>query len=389
MAKAIIMAFKKIISFISSVFKIPELKKLLNKNPTQLFFFFPTWELGGSERVHLQILEAVKDQNPTCFITFKPNNDGFKQKFLDLAYVIKLGFWGGHLRRLTIPIIAKHINRKKKPVVFGSTSTYFYDLIPHLKNHVKVIDLDHSFDKTKSDLTKTIQYYSRNVIQRIDTRIVLGEKGKRESLEFYKKLGVELKPDKFKVIPNAVRIPEKTKDFDQKKSQVLFVGRADKVKRVEIFDSIAFKVQNCNTELEFLAIGNFPAEFASLYPNIKFLGAIYDMEELYKLYSDSRYIILCSRTEGLPMVILEAMANAVIPISVNVGELESVITSNNGYLIDNSEDGGLIAEKMKEIILSLENNLNLAQQLSLQAKNDAINKYSEEIMMKSYRAIIS
>ncbi len=375
--------------FVYYLCKIPLLNKLLNKNPTHLFCFFPTWELGGSERVHLQILEAIKDQNPTCFITFKPNNDGFKKKFLDLAYVIKLGFWGGHLRKITIPIIAKHINRREKPVVFGSTSTYFYDLIPHLKNHVKVVDLDHSFDKTKTDLAKTIQYYSRNVIQRINTRVVLGEKGKKESLEFYRNLGIELNADKFEVIPNAVKIPEKTKGFAQKKSQVIFIGRADKVKRVEIFDSIAQKVNNCKTELEFIAIGNFPAEFSSLYPSIKFIGAIYDMEELYNLYSDSKYIILCSRTEGLPMVILEAMANAVIPISVNVGELESVITSNNGYLINNSEDGELIAEKMKEIILSLEKDLKLAQELSFQAKNDATNQYSEDTLLKSYRSLLT
>lgn len=230
----------KIVGFISAFLSLPLLYFKLKRNKTQVFFFFPSWELGGAERVHLEILKCVQDTNPTCFITFKINNNGFKTEFHRLSYIIKLGFWGGHLRKLSIPIIARHINQQENPVVFGSNSRYYHDLIPYLRSDIKVIDLDHSFNKASNNIQESIQYYSRKVINRINTRIVLGEKGKTDNLNFYcNNLKINVPESKFLVIPNAVDVPNRILDFSNKKNQVLFVGRAVWLKRPNIFMNIA------------------------------------------------------------------------------------------------------------------------------------------------------
>ena len=72
-------------------------------------------------------------------------------------------------------------------------------------------------------------------------------------------------------------------------------------------------------------------------------------ENVYKFYPIIDLFFLPSHYEGLPMVILEAMASKKIVVSMNVGSINEVIEENKtGYLIEKEKYDDFI-KKLIEI----------------------------------------
>lgn len=83
--------------------------------------------------------------------------------------------------------------------------------------------------------------------------------------------------------------------------------------------------------------------------NVRFLG-FRDREELLELYNLADLFVLASYSEGLPRVLIEAMACGCIPIATNVGDVAAVIVDRfNGFIV-NPGDHEKLAEKIKETI---------------------------------------
>src|SRR5690606_26642134 len=98
--------------------------------------------------------------------------EGLKKEFNEVSDVIELKRWGEKksFKPIILKKIAKVINQQKHPVIFGSNNLFFYDLIPLLNPHVKIIDLTHSFSTDKDGY----EHYSLPSAPRIDKRVVLG-----------------------------------------------------------------------------------------------------------------------------------------------------------------------------------------------------------------------
>src|SRR5690606_31964234 len=96
---------KRILSNIVALFQYNEINKALAER-YDIYFFFNSWEFGGAERVHLQILDLFKDKKIICFITDEPNNNGFKNEFMNSCKVLKLGRWSQKKS------YAKHMRKK-------------------------------------------------------------------------------------------------------------------------------------------------------------------------------------------------------------------------------------------------------------------------------------
>lgn len=87
-----------------------------------------------------------------------------------------------------------------------------------------------------------------------------------------------------------------------------------------------------------------------LSENVFFLGHR-SREELLELYNAADLFVLASYTEGLPAVLLEAMACENVCVSTPVGDVRKVIKEgHNGFLVETG-DSAALAEKMREIIL--------------------------------------
>lgn len=318
---------------INYLFEFPKFKKEIS-NINDIIFFFPFYHFGGGERVHADILEIFKDYKTTCFIVHKSENDFLKEDFYKNSDVKELGKYKSIKYQSYYQSLAKEINKKKNPIIFGCNNLFFYRLIPFLHDHVKVIDLTHAFTYEDS---KSPEKFSIDVAKRIDKRIVLGKKTLNDFANLYKDFGIDSSYlSKISVIKNRVSIPE---SYIQKQKnenlKIIFVSRNSHEKRPEMFFEIAKRCDAKNKNFDFLLVGDFDENIP--HPsNMSILGSIKDKELLNSYYANSDLLLITSFREGFPMVVLEGMAFGVVPICTNVGEMQEFIGRQykNGVLIE-------------------------------------------------------
>ncbi len=124
--------------------------------------------------------------------------------------------------------------------------------------------------------------------------------------------------------------------------RILFAARLDPVKRPLLLVEIAAAMLNMNPRLEFKIViaGDGPEEEplrrnvarAGLGTFFEFRGHVPD---LAPLLADTDLLVLTSRNEGVPLVVLESMACEVPVVCSNVGALSEVVRNNTtGILIE-------------------------------------------------------
>jgi glycosyltransferase involved in cell wall biosynthesis len=121
--------------------------------------------------------------------------------------------------------------------------------------------------------------------------------------------------------------------------RILFAGRLDAVKRPLLLVDIAEKLRRLRPEFRFIVAGDGP-ELSRLRERVKrkqlemffeFLGAL---EDLAPVFESCDIVILPSRSEGVPLVLLEALACARPVVASRVGGIPQLIDAACGILID-------------------------------------------------------
>lgn len=121
--------------------------------------------------------------------------------------------------------------------------------------------------------------------------------------------------------------------------QIMFMGSIDE--RKGVFDLIeAIKQSNCKTHLKiyggFLNDSFTKNRFERLIRNdasIEYCGYV-SGEKKEEAYSNSDVFVLPSYAEGMPIVIMEALAKGCAIVSTNVGAIPEVIGNENGYIVN-------------------------------------------------------
>ena len=162
---------------------------------------------------------------------------------------------------------------------------------------------------------------------------------------------------KAEVIPMGVQRCEAVKNIQSElKKKILFIGRLTEVKGVDVLLKAAQQISGAQlliagdgeqrNRLETLA--------QNLSVNAKFLGQV-EATRRDRLLSSCATIVIPSRvladgrTEGTPVVCLEAMAAGLPVVASGVGGLaEVIIDSHNGLLFE-SGNHAMLAEKLKLI----------------------------------------
>lgn len=146
------------------------------------------------------------------------------------------------------------------------------------------------------------------------------------------------------VIPNATEVPPRTSDLFQGSSaqvgplSLLFVGRFAFNKGLDLLMAVAQRlIQEGKQDLvRFQLAGDGPllAQYqqAGLPANVELLGRV-DDARLNDLYAQCDGLILPTRFEGMPTVVLEAMARAKPIIVSDVGASGELVSPHNGYLL--------------------------------------------------------
>lgn len=152
------------------------------------------------------------------------------------------------------------------------------------------------------------------------------------------------------VLPNAVQMssPRPYPD-DEHGIRFLFVGRFAFNKGIDLLMSLARQLEAQVPGIRFLLAGDGPErpamERTGIPSNVTLLGKVTDAE-LEDLYGDCHALILPTRFEGMPTVVLEAMARARPAIVSDVGAAGELVDASNGYLIPPGD-----AEALKKAVL--------------------------------------
>lgn len=169
----------------------------------------------------------------------------------------------------------------------------------------------------------------------------------------------------------------------QENTVVGTVGRLSQEKGhrhlLNIVPAIAEKFHN----VTFLIVGdgNLKAELQTKYshPAIIFTGFRRDLPELYKSMD---IFVLPSLTEGLPMVLLEAMASQLPVVASNVGAVpEVLIDGKTGFLVEPGDEGALL-EKIVKLL-----DADLAQEMGRYGRERVKSRYSSESMAEEYAVL--
>lgn len=140
---------------------------------------------------------------------------------------------------------------------------------------------------------------------------------------------------------------------DETNITLLFIGGLTKIKGIDILLE-AFKLVSSKTEsISLKIIGDGPMrEFCEDFIDknnldIKLLG-VFNHERTLKEISSSDIVILASRTEGYPRVILEAFEFGKPVIATNIGGVPQLLKNGeNGILVDPCDHAGLAGAILK------------------------------------------
>lgn len=317
--------------------KFKNIKAVSKKN---IVFLVPWLAMGGAEKVNLEIIEALKLDGWNIFIiTTKENKHDWKSKFAIVSsQIIHLESFPAKLHTY---IISSAIKKLSITLAFISNSVSGYIASPHISKLCSVIDLTHSEGGLEDNGGAPAFAAQFDIF--LNKRIVISDRLKKLYIEKY-----HINSEKIVVIRNGVDRNEILDDikkvvldhnielFLKRKKIIIWVGRFSSEKQPLLVIEIAKKM----VEYNFLMIGDGELYKEALakandLQNIYIPGALSNVM-LKKALSLSDVLILTSKFEGVPMVILEAMALGVPVVSVDVGAINEIIDNNvDGYIVSN------------------------------------------------------
>ncbi|GAO30420.1 glycosyltransferase family 4 protein [Geofilum rubicundum] len=263
----------------------------------------------------------------------------------DLIYI--QGFSGWHLlNRGTEP------NWKSIPTIINFHGYNMFQLAPNIKSHF------------------SYYFFRQAVLQNIKkSEYVISLGGKITSI--LQAIGVS---KKIREIPIGIeKIWLKDSALLQPNLSILnfvFIGRYERLKGVEELNQV---VCNIKEDFQLHFIGPIPEnkQIKGL-PKVKYYGAINDENRIKEILRGCDVLICPSWSEGMPTVILEAMASGCAIIATDVGAVSEQVDASNGILIQPGNKPELKAAIERMIALP-------AEQL-LEMKKASIKRVEEKFL---------
>lgn len=111
----------------------------------------------------------------------------------------------------------------------------------------------------------------------------------------------------------------------------VFIGRYERLKGIEELQQAIQQLGD--VPFHFTFIGNIPVSKRIANDSVKYLGVVAH-EEIVKAYRSSDVLVIPSWSEGMPTVILEAMASGLAVIATDVGAVPTMTNNASGWLIE-------------------------------------------------------
>ncbi|WP_312090334.1 glycosyltransferase family 4 protein [Chryseobacterium sp.] len=357
---------------------------LLRSLKCKTIFFFPFYHTGGGERVHLDIVKALGKKKSIVFITDFSYNDHYKKEFQENSYVYDCKpYLKNKYYKQIIFFSFRQMGRFQKKSTLGCNSAFYYKILPYFDEKVKKTDLIHAFSYPENGA----EIVSLPYIKYLDKRVVINKKTKHDFAELYTKEKIDLKfLERIEIIGNATHVPSTLpqKDRYHKKLNVVYVGRIAHEKRVNLIIEIGEKLAD-KMNLEIFG----PKEITPQGLEKFYKGNLTLKSNLLEAYKNADIILISSYREGFPVVLMEGMAHAVVPISTDVGGIgEHIQSGKNGFLIDSNQSNNDIVDDFVEKILLLDSDRKLLQTVAENAYQYAKSNFGYDVFDKKYRKLL-
>lgn len=355
----------------------------------RIFYFFPFYHTGGAEKVHMQIAVATGGNDCIIYFTKKSADDRFLQEFKNSGCTIKIipGFTDNKffyfLNLIYRGIISGYINKQKiKPILFNGQCNFGYKVSPWVNKSIKQIELIHSLN--------TFSYIRIPFIPFISQTIMISKKRIEDHRKLYQRYEIPASFfERIIYISNAIPIPAANEVKLRSNLKVLYVGRGTAEKRVQLVVAVAQQLHDKNIQFELL--GDVTESIAPEKNSfIKFYGNVNDEVLINKIYSGSHVCILTSKTEGFPMVIMEAMAHGCVILATPVGDIPYHVANDiNGFLFSDVNNEDLIIQEAIEKILWADQHREKLNEIALTNFKYAEANFDIEQFNKKYRELLS
>lgn len=139
---------------------------------------------------------------------------------------------------------------------------------------------------------------------------------------------------------------------------IVSISRIDRNKNVQLLVKALAKLKN-DFDLKVAVAGDGDqlenvkalAKELGVTDSIDFLGFVSGIDPKIKLLSDSKIFVSCSKGEGFPVSLLEAMSCGCVPVVSNVGDIVDVVQQGvNGYVFENTDNVDELINCLRELL---------------------------------------
>lgn len=324
-------------------------------NPGRSVLMIVPWlEVGGADRVNLQIIDALVSREwEVTVVTTLPSSNAWESEFaLRTPDVFVMDRF---LDLADRPAFLDYLIRSRDPdVVFVSNSWFGYDVLPFLRAkhpNVAFVDLTHAEEEWNDGGFPNL---SNRFSEYLDVRITGSEHVRRWMLERAEEADIDVwytgvDTSRFKLTPSTShsRADICVSDLG---FVVLFVGRMSKEKQPQVVIRVIDRLVQKGFDVVGVLVGHGP-EFESLQGEVSARSLELRVQfepgasdaRVAELMAAADVFLLPSVREGIAVTVYEAMASGLPVIASDVGGQGELVTPETGILIADPASHDVVA----------------------------------------------
>ena len=363
----------------------------------RLALFIPHLGFGGAENVLLEFASRLDRQRYEVFLIatqsddsrLRPDWDKYVDHVWDAAQLAPVE----QSRRF---LYTMALNWAFDVLVIQNSSAA-YSVLPAIKKKrsgVVAIDILHNVDQDWAFFSATLE-----VAEHLDRRVVISQAGRQRLID------MATPPEKIRLIRNGVdlarfdsgryqrgrlqrrlNVPDRTK-------VVLFAGALVRRKRPRLVVDVAMELGRLRPpgDYHFVVAGDGPEEerlrrlldARGLAQRVTLVGHIDDMGQTL---ADASLLLITSREEGIPLVLVEALAMQTPVVSSRAGAIEEALPPSCGVLVEPGEgEEGRLALAIHQLLDDDAHRIEMGRAGRARVERD----YSLERARKQYRELMA
>ncbi|HEV7232353.1 MAG TPA: glycosyltransferase family 4 protein [Bacteroidia bacterium] len=150
----------------------------------------------------------------------------------------------------------------------------------------------------------------------------------------------------------------------------IFVGRYERRKGIEELNAVLKSLKGMS--FEFVFAGPIPEMRQLRLSGVSYAGSIQETGTMMDLLRKSDILVCPSHSEGMPNVIMEAMASGLSVIATDVGAVSAMVDASNGWLIAPGSE-----QALREAMVSA---LDIPDEELLMKKKESLRKVETEFL---------